>query len=57
MDKSNLTKITCNVLTCGYNKDLCCTAKQIYVGTEYASDITDTVCASYYHFTESNLKD
>ena len=42
--------ISCTVMTCIYNKDASCTADHVYSGTEYASDVADTVCASYRSF-------
>ena len=51
--KKPLTNVSCSVMTCVYNQSLHCTAEHIYVGTEYASDVTDTVCASYRHLKES----
>ncbi len=61
MDKGNFfdenTRISCSVLTCAYNKNLHCTAEHIFVGTEYADDVTDTVCVSYRHVTEPDQAD
>ena len=51
--KKPLTSVSCSVMTCAYNRSLHCTADHIYVGTEYASDVTDTVCASYRHLKEA----
>ena len=47
-----LTSVSCSVMTCAFNQSLHCTAEHIFVGTEYASDVTDTVCASYRHLKE-----
>ena len=50
--KQPLTTVSCSVMTCAYNQSLHCTAAHIYVGTEYASDVMDTVCASFRHIKE-----
>ena len=50
--KKPLTSVSCSVLTCAHNQSMHCIAEHIYVGTEYASDVTDTVCASYRHLKE-----
>jgi len=42
-----LPGVSCHVATCSHHCRGCCTAKHVYIGTEYASDVEDTVCASF----------